>query len=143
MHPYAQRNVRVWHRRFSPQGWSIRVFERLPPQRLQLPQHLRSAHIPPCLHRWHHLRRLRGPAHLRPRQVRRDVGLIQVRDCLWRETVGDPSSKFSRTTQEVSVSSVSRITSLRLAGIICFLRGVTVFCCNCGMGRQVRRGCMW
>jgi hypothetical protein len=51
----------------------------LPPQRLQLPQHLRSTHIPPCLHRWHHLRRLLSPAHLRPRplatppQVRRGV----------------------------------------------------------------------
>ena len=30
MHPYAQRNIRVWHRRFSPQGWSIRVLDRIP-----------------------------------------------------------------------------------------------------------------
>lgn len=30
MHPYSQRNVRAWHRRFSRQGWTIRVLDRLP-----------------------------------------------------------------------------------------------------------------
>jgi len=26
MHPYTQRNVRAWHRRFSKQGWTIRFW---------------------------------------------------------------------------------------------------------------------
>lgn len=30
MHPYAQRNIRAWNRRFSKQGWAIRVLDRLP-----------------------------------------------------------------------------------------------------------------
>ena len=29
MHPDAQRNIRVWHRRFSLQCWSIRILDRL------------------------------------------------------------------------------------------------------------------
>ncbi len=28
MHGYTQRNVRAWHRRFSMQGWAIRVLDR-------------------------------------------------------------------------------------------------------------------
>jgi hypothetical protein len=28
MHPYCQRNVRAWHRRFSRLGWVIRVVDR-------------------------------------------------------------------------------------------------------------------
>ena len=28
MHPYTQRNVRAWHRRFTKYGWVIRVLNR-------------------------------------------------------------------------------------------------------------------
>ena len=34
MHPYSQRNIRAWHRRFSKQGWTIRVLDRLLPRPL-------------------------------------------------------------------------------------------------------------
>ena len=30
MHPYAKRNIRAWYRRFSRQGWTIRVVDGLP-----------------------------------------------------------------------------------------------------------------
>lgn len=36
MHPYSQRNVRAWHRRFSKHGWAIRVLDRQPSSRLDL-----------------------------------------------------------------------------------------------------------
>ena len=51
----------------------------------QLPQHLRSTHIPSCLHIWHHLRRLRSPAHLRPRA---SAAPPQVRRGRRRQTLG-------------------------------------------------------
>ena len=28
MHPYTQRNVRAWHRRFTKQGWTVRIVDR-------------------------------------------------------------------------------------------------------------------
>ncbi len=30
MHPYAKRDVRAWHRRFSRKGWTVRVLDRAP-----------------------------------------------------------------------------------------------------------------
>ncbi|KAI1484970.1 hypothetical protein F5X96DRAFT_662016 [Biscogniauxia mediterranea] len=30
MYPYAKRNIRAWHRRFSKSGWTIRVLDRHP-----------------------------------------------------------------------------------------------------------------
>ena len=64
--------------------------------------HIRPTHIPPSLHRWYHLWRLRSTTHLRPcsvatpPQVYADVEFIQISDLdrLWCEMVDNPSSRF-------------------------------------------------
>jgi len=40
MHPYTKRNVRGWHRRFSRQGWTVRVLDRQPDSPLNVSQYL-------------------------------------------------------------------------------------------------------
>ena len=106
MHPYTQRNIRVWHRRFSTQGWSIRVLDRILSSPLNVSNFLnifnpRTAHSPvpspmapsAVIHtsdlvRWSLLLKYGG--------LYADVGLIQIGDLdrLWCETVGNPSSRF-------------------------------------------------
>ena len=118
MHPYAQRNVRIWHRRFSPQGWSIRVFDRHPSLPLNVSNFLNTydpnifpraftdgtlcgdyaAQHTSDLVRWPLLLKYGWVYHT----VYADVGLIQIGDLdrLWRETVGNPSSPFEVLSYE-------------------------------------------
>jgi hypothetical protein len=108
MHPYAQRNVRVWHRRFSPQGWSIRVLDRLPSSVLNVSNFLNTSD-PRIFPRaftdgtiggdyaaQHTSDLVRWPLLLKYGGVYADVGMIQLGDLdrLWRDTIGNPSSPF-------------------------------------------------
>ena len=108
MHPYAQRNVRIWYRRFSPQGWSIRVLDRHPSSPLNVSNFLNTSdpHTFPRAFTdgticgdyaaQHTSDLVRWPLLLKYGGVYADVGLIQIGDLdrLWRETVDNPSSPF-------------------------------------------------
>ena len=108
MHPYAQRNVRIWHRRFSPLGWSIRVLDRLPSSPLNIsnfldtsdpstfPRAFTDGTIRGDYAAQHTSDLVRWPLLLKYGGVYADVGLIQIGDLdrLWRKTIGNPSSRF-------------------------------------------------
>ena len=114
MHPYAQRNIRAWHRRFSPQGWSIRVLDRHPSSPLNVSNFLNTSdpHIFPRAFTdgticgdyaaQHTSDLVRLPLLLKYGGVYADVGMIQIGDLdrLWHETVGDPSSRFKVLSYE-------------------------------------------
>jgi Capsular polysaccharide synthesis protein len=108
MHPCTQRNIRAWHRRFSPQGWSIRVLDLLPSSLLNVanflntsdPQTFPRTFIEGTIGGEYPAQQIsdqvRWPLLLKYGGVYADVGLMQFGDLdrLWRETVGDPSSRF-------------------------------------------------
>lgn len=108
MHPYTQRTIRAYQRRFSKVGWTIRVINRLPGSNLNVDKYL-DVHDP----KWfpkafvdgtvggtyavqHTSDLVRWPLLLKYGGVYADVGLIQIGDLnrLWEETVGNPDSRF-------------------------------------------------
>lgn len=108
MHPYTQRNIRAWHRRFSKLGWTIRVLDRQPSSSLNVANYL-DVTDPDTFPRafidgtiggdyapQHRSDLVRWPLLLAYGGVYADVGLMQIGDLdrLWRETVGDPASRF-------------------------------------------------
>jgi hypothetical protein len=108
MHPYAQRNIRAWHRRFSKQGWTTRVLDRVPSSPLNVanfldisdpgtfPRAFIDGTIGGDYAPQHTSDLVRWPLLLKYGGVYADVGLIQIGDLdrLWRETVGNPASRF-------------------------------------------------
>ncbi|MCJ1401609.1 hypothetical protein MMC11_004825 [Xylographa trunciseda] len=108
MHPYTQRNIRAWHRRFSRQGWTIRVINRLPSSPLNVanfldisdpdtfPQAFIDGTIGGDYAPQHTSDLVRFPLLLQYGGVYADVGMIQIGDLdrLWHETVGNPASRF-------------------------------------------------
>ncbi|KAK8034321.1 hypothetical protein PG993_009316 [Apiospora rasikravindrae] len=112
MHGYAQRNVRTWHRRFSRQGWVVRVLDRLPDSPLNVanfldvtdpavfPRAFRDGTLAGTYGAQHTSDLVRWPLLLRYGGVYADVGLMPIGDLdrLWRETVGDGSSPLEVLT---------------------------------------------
>lgn len=108
MHGYTQRNIRAWHRRFSPQGWTMRVLDRVPSSPLNVANFLDVADtgtFPKAFtdgkiggdHAPQHTSDLvRFPLLLKYGGVWADVGLMQIGDMdrLWNETIGNPDSRF-------------------------------------------------
>ncbi|TVY12855.1 putative glycosyl transferase FCK3 [Lachnellula arida] len=106
MHPYTQRNIRAWHRRFSPEGWAIRVIDRLPCSPLNIgnfldttdPRTFPRAFIDGTIGGdyapQHTSDLVRWPLLLKYGGVYADVGLMQLGDLerVWSETVADPAS---------------------------------------------------
>jgi hypothetical protein len=108
MHPYTRRNIRSWHRRFSSQGWVIRVLDRQPGSPLNVANYL-DISDPDTFPRafvdgtiggdyapQHTSDLVRWPLLLRYGGVYADVGLMQIGDLdrLWCDTVGNPTSRF-------------------------------------------------
>jgi hypothetical protein len=108
MHPSSQRNVRAWHRRFSKQGWTIRVLDRLPSSPLNVAKFL-DTFDPDTFPRafidgtiggdyapQHTSDLVRFPLLLKYGGVYADVGMMQIGDLdrMWHETVGNPASRF-------------------------------------------------
>ncbi|KAL8994205.1 MAG: hypothetical protein Q9169_005751, partial [Polycauliona sp. 2 TL-2023] len=106
MHGYTQRNIRAWHRRFSKQGWVIRVLDLQPSSPLNVSNFLDTSD-PDTFPRAFIEGRVKGeykaqhtsdfvrfPLLLRYGGVYADVGLLQIGDIdrLWDETLGDPGS---------------------------------------------------
>jgi hypothetical protein len=112
MHPYTQRNVRAWHRRFSKQGWTIRVLDRLPSSPLNVanfldisdpgtfPRAFVDGTIGGDYAPQHTSDLVRWPLLLKFGGVYADVGLMQIGDLdrLWYQTVGNPASRFEILT---------------------------------------------
>ncbi|KAK8066288.1 hypothetical protein PG997_013035 [Apiospora hydei] len=112
MHGYAQRNVRTWHRRFSRQGWVVRVLDRLPDSPLNVanfldvtdpavfPRAFRDGTLAGRYGAQHTSDLVRWPLLLRYGGVYADVGLMPIGDLdwLWRETVGNESSPLEVVT---------------------------------------------
>lgn len=108
MYPYTKRNVRTWHRRFSKQGWIVRVLDRHPGSELNVANYLDvtdsevfpRAFIESKLSgRYavqHNSDLVRWPLLLKYGGIYADVGMIQIGDVdrLWTETVGNPDSPF-------------------------------------------------
>ncbi|KAL8830935.1 MAG: hypothetical protein Q9170_005509 [Blastenia crenularia] len=108
MHPYTQRNIRAWHRRFSKQGWKIRVLNRQSLSSLNIAQFL-DISDPGTFPRafidgtiggdyapQHTSDLVRWPLLLRYGGVYADVGMMQIGDLdqLWCDTIGNPDSKY-------------------------------------------------
>jgi hypothetical protein len=108
MHPYTQRNIRAWHRRFSRQGWVIRVLDRQPHSPLNVanfldisdpetfPKAFVNGTIGGDYAPQHTSDLVRWPLLLKYGGVYADVGLMQIGDLdrLWNETIGDSKSRF-------------------------------------------------
>jgi hypothetical protein len=109
MHPSSQRNIHVWHRRFSPQGRSIRVLDLLPfspsPRSTSLTSSTPQTHSHSPVHSpMVPLAATTQPSTSQSSSTFRsssstagvyaDVELIQIGDLdrLWRETVDNPTS---------------------------------------------------
>ena len=124
MHPYTQRNIRAWHRRFSKQGWVVRVLDRQPSSPLNVanflditdpgtfPRAFIDGTIGGDYAPQHTSDLVRWPLLLKYGGVYADVGLIQIGDLdrLWSQTVGDPTSRFevlSNNTGGVEVRSLT------------------------------------
>ena len=108
MHPYAQRNIRAWHRRFAPCGWTVRVVDRQPSSPLNIANFV-DASNPGTFPRafidgtlggtyaaQHTSDLVRWPLLLAHGGVYADVGMMQIGDLdrLWQATVGDPASGY-------------------------------------------------
>lgn len=108
MHPYTQRNIRAWHRRFSKLGWTVRVMDRLPSSPLNIANFL-DISDPATFPRafvdgtiggdyapQHTSDLVRWPLLLKYGGVYADVGMMQIGDLdrLWKETIGNPDSRF-------------------------------------------------
>lgn len=108
MHPYTQRNIRAWHRRFSKAGWIVRVMDRLSSSPLNIANYL-DISDPDIFPRafvngtiggdyapQHNSDLVRWPLLLKYGGVYADVGLMQIGDLdrVWNETVGNPDSSF-------------------------------------------------
>ena len=108
VHPYSQRNIRAWHRRFSKQGWTIRVLDRIPSSPLNIANFLDTSDLGTFPRAFvegtiggdyapqHTSDLVRLPLLLKFGGVYADVGMMQIGDLdrLWRETVGNPASRF-------------------------------------------------
>ncbi|KAF1351085.1 hypothetical protein BDV97DRAFT_294699 [Delphinella strobiligena] len=129
MHPYTQRNVRAWHRRFYPQGWTIRVIDRLPSSPLNVANFLdvSDPNNFPCAFTngtitgtyaaQHTSDLVRWPLLLKYGGVYADVGMIQIGDLdrLWRETIGDPASPFEVLSYNTGGDDGGSLTNYFLA----------------------------
>lgn len=108
MHPYTRRTVRAWHRRFSKQGWTVRVVDREPSSPLNVanfldiddPETFPRAFVDGTIGgdyaAQHTSDLVRWPLLLRYGGVYADVGMIQIGDLdrLWNETIGNPASPY-------------------------------------------------
>lgn len=108
MHPYTQRTVRTYHRRFSKKGWTVRVVDRAPNSPCNVanfldlhdpdtfPQAFQDGAITGTYALQHTSDLVRWPLLLKYGGVYVDVGLMPIGDLdrLWDATVGDPGSRW-------------------------------------------------
>ncbi|RYP41905.1 hypothetical protein DL768_010425 [Monosporascus sp. mg162] len=129
MHPYAKRNVRAWHRRFSKTGWTVRVVDRLPGSPLNVanfldvsdpdtfPRAFQEGTITGGYALQHTSDLVRWPLLLKYGGVYADVGMMQIGDLdrMWSETVGNPSSRFEILSYNIGGVEARSLTNYFLA----------------------------
>lgn len=129
MHPYTQRSIRAWHRRFSKSGWVIRVLDRLPSSPLNVanfldisdrdtfPRAFVDGTIGGNYAPQHTSDLIRFPLLLKYGGVYADVGLIQIGDLdrLWRETLGDSGSSYEIISYNIGGVDAHNLTNYFLA----------------------------
>ena len=108
MHPYTQRNIRAWHRRFAPCNWTVRVVDRQPLSPLNIANFVDASDPETFPHAFidgtlsgtyaaqHTSDLVRWPLLLAHGGVYADVGMMQIGnlDRLWQATIGDPASGY-------------------------------------------------
>ncbi|KAK5988720.1 Glycosyltransferase afumC [Cladobotryum mycophilum] len=108
MHPYLKRAVQNWHRRFSKQGWIIRVIDRAPDSPLNIanfldindpklfPKAFTNGALTGTYAIQHNSDLVRWPLLLKYGGVYADVGMIQIGDLdiLWNQTIANPNSPY-------------------------------------------------
>ncbi|KAJ5333438.1 Capsular polysaccharide synthesis [Penicillium brevicompactum] len=108
MHPYTQRNVRAWHRRFTKQGWTVRMVDRQSgsknniteildvSDRKLFPRAFADESLTGPYARQHTSDLVRWPLLLRYGGVYADVGMMQIGDLdtLWNDTIANPQSRY-------------------------------------------------
>ncbi|UPK99852.1 hypothetical protein LCI18_010787 [Fusarium solani-melongenae] len=108
LHPYAKRNVRAWHRRFSKKGWEIRVVDLDPKSSGYIgswidledsnvvPEAFKNGTLDGEFAKQHYSDLVRFPLLLRYGGVYTDVGFMQIGDIdrLWNETVANADSPY-------------------------------------------------
>ena len=129
MHTYTRRNIRAWHRRLSKQGWTIRVLDRLPSSPLNIenfldisdpgtfPRAFVDGTITGPYALQHTSDLVRWPLLLKYGGVYADVGMIQIGDLerLWRETIGNPTSRFQVISYDGNTTEYRTLTNYFLA----------------------------
>lgn len=108
MHPYSQRNIRAWHRRFSKSGWTIRVLDRQADSALNIanflditdpgtfPKAFIDGVVGGEFAAQHVSDLVRWPLLLKYGGVYADVGMMQIGDldAMWNKTIGDHDSPW-------------------------------------------------
>jgi hypothetical protein len=129
MHPYAQRNVRAWHRRFFKLGWTVRVLDRLPDSPLNVanfldvsnpdtfPRAFRDGTIGGDYAPQHTSDLVRWPLLIKYGGVYADVGMMQIGDLdrLWNETIGNLNSRFEVLSYNAGGAEERNLTNYFLA----------------------------
>ncbi|KAF7917255.1 uncharacterized protein EAE97_012048 [Botrytis byssoidea] len=132
MHHYTQRNVRAWHRRFTKQGWTVRVIDRQPSSPLNVANFLDvndlgtfpGAFIDGTIggdHSPQHTSDLvRFPLLLKYGGVYADVGMMQIGDLdrMWRETIDNDASPFELLSYNAGTIDERCLTNYFLASKI-------------------------
>jgi hypothetical protein len=125
MHPYTQRSIRAWHRRFSKQGWVVRVMDREPDSPLNIakfldihdkelfPQSFVDGRIGGDYAPQHTSDLVRWPLLLKYGGVYADVGMIQIGDLdrLWNETIGNPDSPYEVLSYSMVTGGIHGLTN--------------------------------
>ncbi|PYH44624.1 glycosyltransferase [Aspergillus saccharolyticus JOP 1030-1] len=124
MHPYTQRNVRAWQRRFSKRGWTTRVLDcdtirdylDITDPAL-FPRAFADGTISGTYAPQHTSDLVRFPLLLRYGGVYADVGLIQIGDLdrLWNETIADPEAPFEVLSYFTGIPDERTLTNYFLA----------------------------
>lgn len=108
MHPYTQRTVHTYYRRFSPKGWTVRVVDCAAGSPCNVanfldlhdpdtfPRAFREGTITGTYARQHTSDLVRWPLLLKYGGVYVDVGLLPIGDLdrLWNATLGEPGSRW-------------------------------------------------
>ncbi|KAL1866025.1 hypothetical protein Daus18300_006926 [Diaporthe australafricana] len=128
MHPYTQRTVRTYHRRFSPKGWTVRVVDRVAGSPCNVenfldiqdpdtfPRAFREGTITGTYALQHTSDLVRWPLLLKYGGIYADVGLMPIGDLdrLWDETVGNPSSPWEVVSNNAGGPDVYDLTNYLL-----------------------------
>jgi len=125
MHGYAQRNIRTYFRRFSKQGWAIRVLDSVSGSNLNVanfldvkdpqtfPRAFIDGQVGGAFGPQHTSDLVRFPLLIMYGGIYADVGVIPIGDldALWNKTVGNDDSPFEVLSYDCGVETERCITN--------------------------------